>query len=61
MAEQDDPAAMRARLDEVGDRIDEAREHAEDDDILIDPDERRFYESGEEDPGSDDQTIAPPG
>lgn len=73
MADQDDLDAMRERLDEVGKKIDEARDHAEDDDILIDPDERRFVESGgdgavdadnsdsDADDDADDQTIAPPG
>lgn len=48
------------RLDEVQDHIDSARKTAEDADVLIDPDEPRFYKSGE-DPDDDDQTIAPPG
>lgn len=66
MTEPDDLDAMRKRLDEVGEKIDDARDHAEDDDILIDPDERRFVESGEEgsaddDQADDDQTVAPPG
>jgi hypothetical protein len=47
------------RLDEVQRRIDEARDKAEADDILIDPDEQRFSDSGSEHPEQDDQTIAP--
>jgi len=49
------------RLDAVQDDIDAARRTAEDADVLIDPDEQRFYESGDDDTGDDDQTIAPPG
>jgi hypothetical protein len=47
------------RLDEVQDGIDHARKTAEDADVLIDPDEPRFYQSGD-DADQDDQTIAPP-
>jgi hypothetical protein len=54
-----DPDALQHRIDEVGEHIEQARQQAEDDDILIDPDERRFHESGEVKPDEDDQTIAP--
>jgi hypothetical protein len=48
------------RLDQVEDEIQAARRTAEDADILDDPDEPKFYESGERS-DIDDQTIAPPG
>jgi hypothetical protein len=48
------------RLEQVQDGIDHARKTGEDADILIDPDEPRFYQSGDQ-PDQDDQTIAPPG
>jgi hypothetical protein len=47
------------RLDEVQRKIDDAREAAEDDGILIDDDEPKYYESGSIHPEQDDQTIAP--
>lgn len=49
------------RLQQLQDDIDSARKTAEDADVLVDPDEPRFYESGEEGDDLDDQTIAPPG
>ena len=49
------------RLDKLGERIDDARQQAEDAGILDDPEEQRFFESGEEGEDSDDQTVAPPG
>ena len=49
------------RLDQLGEQIDEARTHAEDADLIDDPDEPKFYESGSEGREEDDQTIAPPG
>lgn len=48
------------RLEQVQDGIDHARKTAEDADVLIDPDEPRFYQSGEQS-DDDDQAIAPPG
>jgi hypothetical protein len=48
------------RLDQVEQEIQHARKAAEDADILVDPDEPKFYESGELS-DIDDQTIAPPG
>ena len=50
----DDP-----RLDAVEEKIEKARQDAEDAGILEDPDEPRYYESGAD--GGDDQTITPPG
>ena len=46
------------RLDAIEDEIQHARQTAEDADILDDPDEPKFYESGAES-DVDDQTIAP--
>jgi hypothetical protein len=54
-------ASDDARLDEVQRKIDEAREAAEDDGILIEDDEPRYYESGSIKPELDDQAITPPG
>ncbi|MDQ3306579.1 MAG: hypothetical protein M3535_11510, partial [Actinomycetota bacterium] len=48
------------RLEQVQEDIDHARKTAEDADVLIDPDEPRFYESGDTEE-EDDQTTAPPG
>jgi hypothetical protein len=48
------------RLDHVEQEIEHARKTAEDAGILDDPDEPKFYESGEAS-DLDDQTIAPPG
>ena len=53
--------ASDERLDQLGEQIDEARKHAEDADLIDDPDEPKFYESGDEGREEDDQTIAPPG
>jgi hypothetical protein len=50
-----------SRLDAIEDHIDKARKDAEDAGILEDPDEQRYYESGEEGRAEDDQTIVPPG
>jgi hypothetical protein len=49
------------RLDDLQQDIDKARKTAEDANILEDPDEPKFYESGSIHPELDDQTIAPPG
>ena len=48
-------------LDAIEDHIDKARKDAEDAGILDDPDEQKYYESGEEGRAEDDQTIVPPG
>ncbi len=61
MTSPDDAEGMQNRLDDLGDTIDEARQHAEDDDVLIDPDEPKYHESGDIRPQDDDQTIVPPG
>ena len=53
--------ASDERLDQVEEQIDEARRNAEDAGILDDPEEPKFYESGEKGKEADDQTIAPPG
>ncbi len=58
--DDDDEAPSDERLERVQDGIDHARKTAEDADVLIDPDEPRFYESGDES-DEDDQSIAPPG
>jgi hypothetical protein len=49
------------RLDKVENEIDDARTQAEDAGILDDPDEPKYYESGEIGTELDDQQIAPPG
>ncbi len=57
--ERDDEPSEE-RLEQLQDDIDHARKTGEDADVLIDPDERRFYQSGDQS-DEDDQTIAPPG
>lgn len=57
----DNDVPDQERLQQLQDDIDSARSNAEDANFLIDPDEPRFYESGEEGKDLDDQTIAPPG
>jgi hypothetical protein len=49
------------RIERVQEEIDAARRAAEDADILEDPDEPRFAESGTIGRDEDDQQIAPPG
>jgi hypothetical protein len=49
------------RFEQVQEEIDAARSGAEDADILDDPDEPRFADSGTIAPELDDQQIAPPG
>jgi hypothetical protein len=49
------------RLERVQEEIDEARRTAEDADILEDPDEPKFADSGTIAADEDDQQIAPPG
>jgi ribonuclease HII len=48
------------RLDELDDKIEAARREAEAADIIEDPDEPRFHQTGERS-DIDDQTIVPPG
>jgi hypothetical protein len=52
--------AAEDRLEKVQRDIDEARKKAQDAHLIDDPNEHRYYESGELS-DSDDQTIAPPG
>lgn len=49
------------RLEKVGEKIEQARREAEDAGILDDPDEPKYYESGDLGKDQDDQEIAPPG
>ncbi|MBW3581286.1 MAG: hypothetical protein KY447_00950 [Actinobacteria bacterium] len=49
------------RLEQLQDGIDSARKNAEDADVLVDPEEPRFHESGNQGEELDDQSIAPPG
>ena len=49
------------RIEQVEEEIEHARSAAEDADILEDPDEPRFAESGTIGHEQDDQQIAPPG
>ena len=49
------------RLERIQEEIDSARSAAEDADIVEDPDEPRFADSGTITPDEDDQQIAPPG
>jgi hypothetical protein len=48
------------RLDDLQEHIDHARHTAEQAHVVEDPDQPRFYETGELS-DIDDQTIAPPG
>jgi hypothetical protein len=48
------------RLQQLDEQIGSARKTAEDADVLIDPDEPRYADSGET-KEEDDQTITPPG
>lgn len=50
---------MQQRLDEVQEEIDAARRKAEDDDLLYDKNDRRYYQSGEIGKEHDDQTMPP--
>lgn len=59
MAQNDKPD--EGRLEELDEQIEETRKDAEDAGIIEDPDEPKFYESGEREEHLDDQTIAPPG
>lgn len=58
-----DAEEMQAKLDDLGQRIDQVRDEARRRGVLEEPeeDEERFAESGEIRPELDDQTIAPPG
>lgn len=49
------------RFEQVQDEIDAARRAAEEADVLEDPDEPRFADSGTIGREEDDQQIAPPG
>jgi hypothetical protein len=49
------------RIEQVQEEIDAARRAAEDADVLEDPDEPRFADSGTIGGEEDDQQIAPPG
>jgi hypothetical protein len=49
------------RLDDLQRSIDDARDRAEDDGIIEDPDEPKYHESGTIRPDLDDQAITPPG
>jgi hypothetical protein len=49
------------RIERVQEEIDAARKGAEEADILDDPDEPRFADSGTIGREEDDQQIAPPG
>jgi hypothetical protein len=49
------------RMERIQEVIDDARRAAEDADILEDPDEPRFADSGTIGREEDDQQIAPPG
>lgn len=53
------PMSDDPRLDAVEEHIEKARREAEDANLLDDPDEPKYYESGAD--GEDDQTITPPG
>jgi hypothetical protein len=49
------------RIERIEDEIDSARRTAEDADLLEDPDEPTFADSGTVGREEDDQQIAPPG
>ena len=53
------PEEMEQRLDELGRKIEDVRHKAQEDDLLDNPDEPRYYESGSARPDEDDQEIAP--
>ncbi|MDP9020583.1 MAG: hypothetical protein M3N25_07255 [Actinomycetota bacterium] len=57
--QSDEPESDSQRFEQLDQGIDSARKTAEDADVLIDPDEPRYVESGE-DEDQDDQTITPP-
>ena len=50
---------MSERLEELERKIEEVRHQAEEDDLLENPDEPKYYESGSIRPDEDDQEIAP--
>lgn len=60
-SERPDEQADDARLDKVDEDIKKARDEAEDAGILEDPDEHKYYESGDIGTELDDQQITPPG
>ncbi|HUQ63594.1 MAG TPA: hypothetical protein VM121_07565 [Acidimicrobiales bacterium] len=55
MADENEDAPNEEKLDELEEHIEEARAHA---DEAVKPKES-FVDSGSENPGEDDQTIAP--
>lgn len=55
-----DAEEMQERIEELEEGIKEAEKEAQDAGILEDPDEPRFYETGEQS-DHDDQTVTPPG
>jgi hypothetical protein len=55
-----DAAPDEQRIADVGERIDKARNQAEDAGVLVDEDEEHFADSGATE-SEDDQTIVPPG
>ena len=57
--QSDGPTSDSERFEQLDRRIESARKTAEDADVLIDPDEPRYVESGEAE-DADDQTITPP-
>jgi hypothetical protein len=63
MPESDDDTVdqMSERLEALERKIAEVRHQAEEDDLLDNPDEPRFYDSGSVGDDQDDQQIAPPG
>jgi len=50
-AEGESPDEGDERLAALGETIDDARQTAEDADVLVDPDERRFSEGGDDNRG----------
>jgi hypothetical protein len=61
MPDSDDDSVdqMSERLEALERKIEEVRHQAEEDDLLENPNEPHFYESGSA-PEQDDQQIAPP-
>ena len=57
--QSDRPTSDAERFEQLDQHIESARKTAEDADVLIDPDEPRYVESGETDE-ADDQAITPP-
>jgi hypothetical protein len=61
MSDSDDESIdqMSERLEELERKIEEVRHQAEEDDLLDNPNEPRYYQSGSVHPDEDDQEIAP--